>query len=178
MNPAQPRFETLPGLPGTGPLPLQFSRPESGTHREGLVVRFHPASGPPWIGNFQHGLTDLDSVTDHPNRDDVIVIAHGEGYIVSPETANLAGRMGSSDTTVMLPLPERRLVVLAGWGHMDCVGPGGLLWRSDRLFLDALRNVRVEGDWISAEAWEPENRWSPLQVNLLTGQKRRRWGWR
>ena len=88
------------------------------------------------------------------------------------------GGLETADTTAILPLPERRLVVARRVGAtLIALERSGLLWRNDRVFLDGVRRLRVEGDWIIGEAWEPEDRWRPFAVNLLTGKKRRRWFW-
>lgn len=53
----------LPGLPGVGSLPLQFSATGQGMHREGLVVEFgDDEEGGRWVGNFQPGCTRLSAV--------------------------------------------------------------------------------------------------------------------
>jgi len=95
-------FEELAGLPGSGPWPEQFSATGRGTHREGFVVKFVPARGASWIGNFQPGLTSLHGVYRHPNRHHLLVVSGGQG--------------GNTATTNAFPSPYGVIVTLRGGG--------------------------------------------------------------
>ena len=83
------RFEVLAGLSAYGPPAASFTENGPREWREGLVVRFYPTDSEPWIGNFPGGMTKCNSVLDHPNRRDVVIVASGEAFIVDPQTRNL-----------------------------------------------------------------------------------------
>ncbi len=83
------QFEVIPGLPPYGPAALPFSVTGMGTHSEGYVIRFLPAAGDAWVGNFQPGETPLFKVIPHPNERWVVVIAGGEAYVVDAGTQTL-----------------------------------------------------------------------------------------
>ena len=119
------RFRVLAGLTATGPGPEQFSATSQGQHREGLVVQFLPESENTWIGNFQPGATGFNMVIPCVGGDTILVIAGGQGYEVHPG------------------------VRLEAWGGH------GIRWQSCRISWDGMRNVRVEGDTITGEAWSP-----------------------
>ncbi len=88
------RFRVLPGLPATGDWPEQFSATGRGTHREGFVVEFLPEKRPPWIGNFQPGLTPYHVVLPLPNGTSLIVIAGGQAYVIDPDERRLLTTVG------------------------------------------------------------------------------------
>ena len=77
-------FRILPGLSATGPWPEQFTATGRGSHSEGVVVEFNPDTSRSWVGNFQPGGTAYDTVIVHPNGREVIVIAHGQAYLIDP----------------------------------------------------------------------------------------------
>jgi hypothetical protein len=71
------RFEILEGLPGDGPLPTYFGFEPHGKYREGFVVRFFPASGGAWVGNFQAGQTNLYHIIDGPSNVLTVIVGAG-----------------------------------------------------------------------------------------------------
>src|SRR6516225_4982420 len=87
-------FEVLPGSPGVGPYPEQFSHTGHGTHSEGLVVRFRPPSGPSWIGNFVGFGTGYNAALLHPDGRTVVVVSRGQAYHVDPATRALLRHFG------------------------------------------------------------------------------------
>src|SRR5688500_14316736 len=99
------KFEILSGLPGSGDSPIQFSATGMGTHSEGFVVRFITArNAVPWIGNFQRDLSRLDTVVEHPDATDLIVIAGGDVYIVDVESRSLKETFGGTfETLISVP---------------------------------------------------------------------------
>ncbi len=83
------RFEVLAGLPAYGPPAASFTENGPREWREGMVVHFYPTDSEPSVGNFLGGMTKYNSVPDHPNRRDVVIVASGEAFIVDPQTRNL-----------------------------------------------------------------------------------------
>lgn len=162
-------FERLPGLLGDGPLPVQFSATGTGTHREGLVVRFTPY-GTRWIGNFQRGLTEYDVLLPHPDREQVVVIAGGQGYVVNPETRE-ASRIFGGAIVQAYTTDEPSLVIVDHQGiSFEAIGPDGGDWHTPRLSWDGFRSVRFENGRMVGEAWSPvDDSWYRFEVDLATG---------
>ena len=76
------RWESLPGLPGEGPVPKHFHLGHPTPWAEGFVVRFWNADGSEWVGNFQ-GLQDWSTkVVPWPEGDSVVVLAMDNFYLV------------------------------------------------------------------------------------------------
>jgi hypothetical protein len=163
------KFRILEGLPGTGDLPVQFSATGMGTHSEGLVAEFWlESTGESWVGNFQRGLTHFDSILQHPNRHDVIVVAGGDAYVVNPETRTLQDNFGVVIETIT-PVPNQNYCIFGTSTGFEAVGPGGRVWRSDRIALDGIRSVHVEGSTLKGEAYNGFDKWLPFSVDVLTG---------
>lgn len=89
-------FRILPGLPGEGAAPKQFTYGHKRTHSEGLVVEFSPPAAPSWVGNFQPAIGSHFGTATHPNAHDVIVVAGGECYVVDPVTSELKATFGGA----------------------------------------------------------------------------------
>lgn len=163
------RFERLPGLPGTGPVPEQFSETGLGRHQEGLVVRFTPANGEAWVGNFQSGLAGYEEILPHPDGRHIVVVAGGQGYIIDPETRRLTGCVGGA-IDAAYQVAEPPLLIVADGNHFEALGAGGFHWRTRRLSWDGFRNVTIRGGQLLGEAWDPMNeRRCPFEVDLATG---------
>lgn len=164
--------EILPGLPATGPYPEQFSPDGRGTHREGFVVRFTPASGAPsWVGNFQPGFSTFSAVADHPDGRSTIVFARGVGYVVDPETRRLRELLPSMYAGSWW-LADLALLLLDQQGiAFEAIGPEGRRWVSRRLSWDGFRNLTFVGARLQGESWSPiDEAWAPFELDLLSGE--------
>ncbi|HWI61418.1 MAG TPA: hypothetical protein VNT75_06260 [Symbiobacteriaceae bacterium] len=163
-------FHRLPGLPATGPLAEQFSATGLGKHREGLVVRFEPPGGSPWVGNFQPGLSDFSTVVHHPDGFHVVVIAGGQGYIVHPHSRVLIEVFGGA-VEWCFAMEDPPLLVEHDGLSFSAFGVKGHLWETPRLSWDGFRHVRIEGGIITGEAWNPMGEtWDVFTVHLATGK--------
>ena len=163
-------FEILPGLPPYGPPALSFTENGPREWREGLVVRFYPTDSESWVGNFLSGSTKCNSVLDHPNERDVIVVSMGEVFIVDPETRNLRDRFGGQIEEVF-PLEELKSVIFRSITDFRAVTVNNTNWRSPRISWDGFRNIKKHGTELSGEAWSPvQDAWVPFKLNLSNGQ--------
>lgn len=168
---APARFRLLPGLPATGPVPVQFSNTGQGTHREGIVVEFEASDGTSWVGNFQPGLVRGHSqVVRHPDGKSLVVVAGGTAYVVDPESRALVGSFGAQIDTVILDQDRHQLIIGNGlW--FEALGASGLIWRSRRLSWDGVRNVRISDAHLRGEAWNPvDDGWSEFRLDLQSGR--------
>jgi hypothetical protein len=164
------RFERLPGLPGTGPLPEQFSATGRGTHSEGLVVRFESQEGTPWVGNFQRALSSYDAVLRHPDGEHIIVIAGGQGYLIDADTRRAIGLFGAAIVQAH-NVESLGLLVLDHQGvAFEAIGRQGRSWHTRRLSWDGFRKVEIGGTRMVGEAWNPMDKlWHAFVVNLKSG---------
>jgi hypothetical protein len=164
------RASLLPGLPGTGPLPITSPASWARLGREGTVVEFRPLSGPVWVGNFAPGLGIETAVLPHPDGIRVLVLAHGSVYEVSPDQP-VAVEESTCSVTGYWAVPESPDYLLA-LNHIELVrwGATGPVWRSGRISWDGFEAVRIEGDKVVGQACEaPGEIWVPFTVSLAAG---------
>jgi hypothetical protein len=163
------RFEILPGLPPYGPPALSFTKNGPREHREGLVVRFHPERSEPWVGNFLGGDSACNTVLDHPNGIDVVVVAQGEACAVDVEGLAIREIISSSVQEVW-PLPLMGSIVFRELTDFMAIRADGTGWRSPQISWDGFRDIELHGDHLSGEAYTPlGDQWVPFTLNLLTG---------
>ena len=162
------RFRILPGLPATGPWPEQFSATGRGMHREGFVVEFFPEFKPPWVGNFQPGLTSYDAILPLPNGRLVVVVAGGQAYVIEPEPNLLTTFGGQIDGA--LEAPALNLLILGNAVYLEAWNTNAMQWRTRRISWDGIWDLRVDHDRLKGLAWNAvEDREEPFSVDLKTG---------
>ena len=79
----QKRYEILESLPPYGPMYIPVTDNNEPFFSEGFPIRFFKSDGTDWVANFRQGWTGLNRVYDFPERDRVIVIAGGLGYVMT-----------------------------------------------------------------------------------------------
>jgi len=163
-------FEVLPGLPGVGPYPEQFSPTGRGTFREGFVVRFKPRSAASWVGNFQSGPYGFTGVVPHPDGRSVIVVSGGQAYHVDPETRTLLLQFGGMISGVVQE-PSRGLLIFADDLRLWAMSASGVQWETGRISWDGIRGLVIEGESVVGEAYDPmSDGWCPFSVEVATGK--------
>jgi hypothetical protein len=160
-------FRILPGLPGTGPWPEQFSSGGGSTHREGFVVEFFPPMQPSWVGNFQNGMGGCSAVFSFPSGGPVAVVAGGEGYLVAPVGRRLLRTFGGSISSA-LTVPEADLLIFANDTELEAWDANFMHWRTRRISWDGIRELRVENGSIKGLAYSPNE--FPFEINIRTGE--------
>ena len=164
------RFEVLAGLPPYGPPAVSFTENGPREWREGLVVRFYPSDSEPWVGNFLGGLTKFNSVLNHPNGREVIVVAMGQAVVVDPETRSLRDHIGAQIEEVFI-LEEEKSVVFRSIVDFRAIAADNSKWHSPRISWDGFRNVTRNGLELFGEAWTPiGDAWVPFKLDLSNGQ--------
>ena len=123
------------------------------------------------MGNFQPGGTAYDTVMVHPNGIEVIVVAHGQAYLIDPERRQLLSVFGGGIYCV-LPIPSAEILVIDNFGlWLEALGKAGFLWRTRRVSWDGINDLReVEGK-VCGESWDVVNDCGvPFSVDILTGE--------
>jgi hypothetical protein len=160
-------FVILPGLPGEGPYPEQFTN-AGGTHREGFVVQIVPESGEPWVGNFQRGHGTLTRVVAHPGGRLLLVIARGLAYPVDTETRRMVGPPTDAITGAC---QSAGWVALASFTGLVVFGPDGERWQTPQVAWDGIEDLRIEGNRLFARGWNAIlEQWEPIEIDLETHQ--------
>lgn len=166
-----PRHQFLAGLPGDGPLPLQFSATGQGQHSEGIVVRFFPEGMPAWVGNFQPGFCRFNSVLEVESTFYVIVVAGGQGYIVDVRNGLLLKHFGG-DIERVISIPELGSTVVSNGLWLRLFKGEAEVWCTERLSLDGIANIQISlaDGFITGERWEIDDSWYPFKVSISSGE--------
>jgi len=163
-------FQVLPGLPGVGPLPEQFSATGRGTHSEGFVIRFHPRSSAGWVGNFVPGHAGYRQAVLHPDGRTVVVVSGGMAYHVDPESRRLLRHFGGIITDSVLDA-TRRLLIFSDATCLWAFDSSGERWQTKRLSWDGTRDLRIVGEAVVGEAYDPmRDKWLSFSVSVETGK--------
>jgi len=161
-------LEILPGLPGTGSRPEQFSPDGQGHFREGIVVRFHFDSSF-WIGNFQRGFGKTN-LAEQLNENFAAVIAKGQAYFVEIKSRKCVDAFGPDIIWAMIDRKRGNLIA-ASFTDIVAKNENGLIWSSKRLSWDGFRSFSINGDIIAGEAYTPiGGEWLPFTVDMATGE--------
>lgn len=164
-------FRQLPGLPNNGPLAQPFGAEEAGAwsgHSEGLVVEFlEEEAGVRWIGNFQPGSGQgWNGVVAHPDGKHIIVVANGQGYLVSPSTKRI-----ESDSLIgvqqIIEAPLLNQVLVSDGTASTIISESSPSRRSPRIAWDEIRNLTIEGHVLRGQASGPSaNEWKDFSLDL------------
>lgn len=159
----------LPGLPGVGSFPRQFSATGKGMYREGLVVEFCTGESCCWVGNFQPGVTKFSTVFASKGGLEASVLAGGQGYRVNMVTGELLDKFGGDIESAMeVPSIECLLLCSPTDFELHRMG-GGIVWRSRRISWDGFRNLSLHDGALRGEAWMFDDTWHPFTIFLATG---------
>ena len=170
MSTSGPTFRVLPGLPGEGAPPVQFSATGQGTHREGFVVEFSPTDAESWVGNFQPGLRAYSEAMLHPSGRSVLVISGGQLYQVDPDTRGLLSTFGGIISDCIKD-PSGSLLVFSDGIRSWALDSSGLRWQTERISWDGIRALSISRGSVTGEAYDPiKNAWTPFQVDLASGR--------
>jgi hypothetical protein len=148
---------------------ISFSATGHAKYSEGFVVEFQPASGDPWVANFAKGLTNFSKAMLHPNGQAVVVVSGGQGYVVDPNTRQLAEMFGGWFVDA-LEMPERGLLVFQSPVDFSAMNRAGHVWETRRLSLDGFQSVRVSGEKLLGEGREVDDTWTPFEIDLEKGK--------
>lgn len=163
--------EILPGLPGSGSVPLQFHREGQRTHSEGLVIRVTPNHAKPWMGNFQYGDEKLSEVYASPSEETVCVVAQGQGYLVPVNHPAEYEVVRAYPIKNVFAIPDRRLIVFADFTKLTAYGPKGIAWETQQLSWDGLKITRVTSEAIQGLAWDsPHQKEVEFLIDTKTGR--------
>jgi hypothetical protein len=166
-------YQILAGLPGEGPLPLQFSATGQGLHSEGFVVLFSVEGLPSWVGNFQPGFSKFNCVLNGDSAFNLTVVAGGQGYVVDLRNGALIKYFGG-DVEYMVDIPELEATLISNGIWLQLLNAGAEIWCTERLSLDGIQDIfiSVEDGVITGQGWYLEDAWYPFEVDLSSGKAR------
>ena len=142
--------------------------------KDGLLLRFQPKNGAPWIGCFAFGSESPNApttVVSSPQPSTAFVVAKGAGFSVHPETPESCERLPIDPVLYVKVVPEQRLVIFGGDTTLAVYGPQGLSWFK-RVVQDELKVERVGDQSIHFTGWDPgEGKSVEGCVEIVSGEK-------
>ena len=162
---AAPRL--LPGLPPYGPSAVSFSSSGYGAHREGVVIEFESVDGHRWVGNFQRGGTTFDAVLTTFAIDRPVIVAGGRAYLLDATSRTVIAEFGDY---VIWAVEWRDTIVLADELRFEALNRNGVVWRSERVSWDGMRDLSLDGSFVRGFAFSPiDNDYYRFVLDLETG---------
>lgn len=164
------RYKILNGLPPYGPMYVPITGSEEPFYSEGYVVKFRKRDGEEWVANFSSGWTDYYKIFDFPEHNMVVVFAGGQGYIMNPDEQKPIMTFGLSIKEVILK--EDGSLICSDDIHILVLdNTTGDIWKSDRISWDGIKDLKLVGNKLSGETYDPTSSnqpWSAFELNLET----------
>lgn len=161
----QRRYEILAGLPPYGPMAVFVSDGVGNSFSEGYVVRFYRNDGTDWVANFSRGITNLDGIYEPASSQHLLVIAGGCCYMMDPEQTKPMSVFGWCYTAVLLTGDGR--FVLYDWTDITVVEADGTYWYSERIALDGMEDVVLEGSIVKGLCYKHTG-WDAFAYDINT----------
>jgi hypothetical protein len=113
------------------------------------------------VGNFHRGFGRASGVQDHPDKQRVIVLARGQGYVVNPDDPEDV-RMFGFGIHEFFALPEFNAILFVDDLEIEAINKEGRWWLTSRISWDGISNIKIEGNTLHGEAYNPfADRWVP-----------------
>jgi len=164
------RFEILDGLPPYGPMYVSVSSDEEPFYSEGYVVKFNKTDGNDWVANFKPGWTDYYNVFDFPELDSIIVIAGGQGYIMTPDSEKPKSTFGLTIKDI-IQKEDGSLICSDNIHILTLDNKTGEFWKSDRISWDGIKDLKLIDNILSGRSYDPTNSikpWAEFTLDLDT----------
>ncbi len=159
-------------------LPYPVPGEEDALARGALQILVKPASTPAFLATCALGFRDPvlpSGLWACPRPDDLLAVAGGYGYLVNtaaaPPASPPALHLQPRPITAVLPSPEARLLLLAGFHDVTALGAEGVRWRSARLSWEGVTLAAVRDGVLHGTGWNMRtDRELPFFLDLRNGQ--------
>ena len=167
----QKQYELLDGLPPYGPMYISVTTDDSDPYTsEGYVLRLFKSDGTSWVANFRPGWTNYYNIFDFSINKILVVIAGGQGYIMSPDEEKPKFTFGLTINEV-LQCDDGSLVCADNVQIFFLDKSNGQTWVSERISWDGIKNLKISGDTLYGKTYDPTNsiqEWNDFSMNLKT----------
>ena len=165
------QYEVLDGLPPYGPMYISVSaNKEELFFSEGYVLRIFKSDGTSWVANFRPGWTNYNNAFDFPDKKTIVVVAGGQGYIMSPDNEQPILTFGLTIKEV-IQTSNGSLIFSDDIYIILLDNRSGQLWASERISWDGIKDLEISGQILCGKAYDPTNsnqQWSEFSINLET----------
>lgn len=167
-------YRVLSELPGGASEKIVYIPNDgSGVRRDGVLVKFLPDSGEPWIGIFAFGdmLPGGEcQVYPGPGRNHLTILAKGDAYIASPNNPASFIHVKSCPAIYAVPVPSRNLILFHDYTEIVAYNENGLAWETARISWDEIEIDEVSDTTIFGNSWDaPNEKHVQFSVDLTDG---------
>jgi hypothetical protein len=165
----QKKYEILDGLPTYGPMYIPISEDGIEFYNEGFVVRFFKSDGTNWVGNFKTGWTKYSNVFEIPDTDKIVVIASGQGYLITPDQQKPLKTFGYAISEIVTT--NDKIFVAADITDLEIINSDATIWRSERISWDGIKDLVIKDKIVSGLSFDPmhdSDEWVNFSFNLDT----------
>jgi hypothetical protein len=166
------RYDILQGLPSYGPMYIPVSENGEQFYSEGFVVRFYRSDGSEWVANFKPGCTHFSLVVDYPDKNRIVVIAKGQGYIMTPDQQTPIETFGVNIKDGIQTADNQ--IVLVDDIYLTFINDKGTVWQSERISWDGIKDLKLQDNVLTGLSYDPMgssiNEWVPFSFDLGTKQ--------
>jgi hypothetical protein len=144
---------------------------EGGDPARGRVLMRIGLGKASWIGSFELGDTEHNTVQLLPDGKHLFVSAGGAGYILDARSRALVERIGNDVVSVGDAFMGSVFIVTHGHRSFEAFGIPGRLWKTGTIGCGGFRGLTFEGEEFVGEArQEGEPEWAAFSVKLLNGE--------
>lgn len=153
---------------------LLEKRPFSGTFPEQwyeaigecTFVLFENLDYVEWLGIFGNGgITKYSAAIQFPNSTSVLVIAHGEGYVVDNQTKKLRYKTNCDYIVSAIQVPDRDLIFACDFTKLYAFSSEEQIWQSDKIASDSIELGKISGGYVHGKAWQ-YSQWKSFTVKI------------
>lgn len=161
------KYKILDGLPPYGKMYIPISRNNKPFYNEGLAVQFFKSDGSDWFANFDTGNSELSEVIELNDSPYLLVIAKGICYFINPDEIIPVEVFGNYEK--LLRTIDGR-IILQDTTRLTIIESNGTYWHSCRISLDGIKNLKLEGNIITGDAYFPQgaDNYSKFSYDLIS----------
>ena len=168
----QSRYEILEELPNSSTRLVYIPNEGPGLSRDGIIVRFSPLDGDPWIGVFAFGeMTGETGIFPGPGDIHLLtVLAKGEAYIVNMNDPSWFHHVDLNPVIRAIPISKYSMMVFHDFTDIVAYNEKGLIWETGRISWDGIEIHSITDEELLGESWDaPSGEKVTFRVRLSSG---------
>jgi hypothetical protein len=166
---AKKRYEILEALPTYGPMYIPVTENGEPFYSEGFAVRFYKTDGTQWVANFEPGCTDLKTVIELTDTNNLLIIAFGTCYLMNPDHTKPLSVFGVGYLATFITQDGR--LILQDQTDLTIVEPNGNHWDTERISWDGLKELALDKNIVTGFAYNTmydAHEWVNFSYNIDT----------
>lgn len=151
-----------------------FSRNGYSANHRDLVIHVDGNGSGSWYGVFPSGSfpgVDISGIHHWPSSNKLFAVSRGNGYLVDTCNPSMWSQAHITPITWFDNGALDGVVLVSDYRRLAAYTALGLLWKTQQLSWNGIRNVTIEGKMIRGEAWDdPWECWVSFLVDSETGK--------